>query len=111
MLKWKRGRLKLFLKNNNFSVQCLTTVDDKDYNQETLDYFNVVSIDCPNCYMGTMEDGTKCPLCLGKNKVFVLQNYKEQAVLIDSSIICPNNSMVCNTGYACDACPYNEELK
>ncbi len=24
---------------------------------------------------------------------------------------CPNNSMECNKGYACDACPYNEDLK
>jgi hypothetical protein len=24
---------------------------------------------------------------------------------------CPNNSMACPKGYACDACPYNEELK
>jgi len=24
---------------------------------------------------------------------------------------CPNNSMICNQGYACDACPYNEDLK
>lgn len=24
---------------------------------------------------------------------------------------CPNNSMVCNQEYACDACPYNEDLK
>lgn len=24
---------------------------------------------------------------------------------------CPNNSMICNQEYACDACPYNEDLK
>jgi hypothetical protein len=24
---------------------------------------------------------------------------------------CPNNSIICDKGYACDACPYNEELK
>ena len=24
---------------------------------------------------------------------------------------CPNNFMVCNQPYACDACPYNKDLK
>lgn len=24
---------------------------------------------------------------------------------------CPNNSMICNQEYACDACPYNKDLK
>lgn len=24
---------------------------------------------------------------------------------------CPEGKFICNVGYACDACPYNEDLK
>jgi hypothetical protein len=42
---------------------------------------------------------------------------KEAEILhfnIDSKVLefkCPNNSMICNQPYACDTCPYNEDLK
>jgi len=32
-------------------------------------------------------------------------------ILEEESFKCPDNSMVCNQPYACDACPYNEEIK
>lgn len=31
--------------------------------------------------------------------------------LKEDNFKCPNNSLICNKGYACDACPYNENTK
>lgn len=36
-----------------------------------------------------------------------LQPYKKD---LDKKYKCPGDTMICQTGYACDACPYNEDM-
>jgi len=49
--------------------------------------------------------GHLCLIILESGKV--LYNTKTEIL----GYKCPNNSMICNQQYACDACPYNEDLK
>lgn len=79
-MKIKRGKLKVFNYSGDLFISCLTQVDKHN---DTSDLFKVISIICPNCYYGEMEDKKKCPVCLGKDQVFVLQNYKEKAVIVN----------------------------
>ena len=44
---------------------------------------------------------------LEPKNIWLLNEWKNKEV----NFKCPNNSMVCNQEYACDACPYNEDLK
>ena len=36
-------------------------------------------------------------------------NYTKES--LQEKFKCPDNDAICNIGYACDACPYNKELK
>ena len=47
----------------------------------------------------------------GDNQIFTVTDENKNILFTEEDSICPNaeeNKTICNLGYACDGCPYNE---